>query len=380
MAVLIGRNGVGKTNILRAIAWAAEAATSEQVVKENEILAPSPNFLFELVIDGSCYVYELVVNANIGRAPRVFELDVELSEVLSMRNNEGVQEVIFSRIGEKLNYGTKEININKAMPAMPALTSVFPDSASLDPIRKVCAYMDNIHYYPMDEPCELNDIYDNSVIVMNKAYMDWSSSYRKEFDPSSSVLMRIIYMSQEERELYDEFLSLVGRDGLGLFTEIDIARHEIKTKSTEGASNDEDEKSSIFYLARFRPFMNEKASFFMYKDLSLGTRRILRLIVSILCDKNRIMLVEQPEDSIHSGLLHKLISIMKSYSDPLQIILTSHSVEVLNKMKPDEIRLVSMYEGRTLIRSLDEKEVHSAHKYMCADGSLSEFLNSIEDD
>jgi predicted ATPase len=49
-----------------------------------------------------------------------------------------------------------------------------------------------------------------------------------------------------------------------------------------------------------------------YDELSLGTRRVLHLIVSLILDRSSLMLVEHPEDSIHRGLMRKLMPTQAS--------------------------------------------------------------------
>ena len=57
-------------------------------------------------------------------------------------------------------------------------------------------------------------------------------------------------------------------------------------------------------------------------------------MTSLLFDKRPLMLMEQPEDSVHPGLLRKVIDIMRSYSHSSQIIFTTHSSEVLDILQP----------------------------------------------
>ena len=67
------------------------------------------------------------------------------------------------------------------------------------------------------------------------------------------------------------------------------------------------------------------------------------------------MLVEHPEDSIHQGLLRKLLGVLRTYSGQSQLILSSHSSVVFNTLDPRAIRLVTMEEGNTKVRSADAR-------------------------
>ena len=108
--------------------------------------------------------------------------------------------------------------------------------------------------------------------------------------------------------------------------------------------------------------------------------QVLYLLVALLFDRSSVMLVEQPEDGIHPGLLAKLIGLLRVNADPTQIVLTSHSPTVLSSLRPEDVRLVEMRDGSTQVRALTENEVQRAQEYMQREGSLAEFLELIQED
>jgi predicted ATPase len=103
------------------------------------------------------------------------------------------------------------------------------------------------------------------------------------------------------------------------------------------------------------------------------------MLVSMLFDGSTVLLMEQPEDAIHSNLLRRLTALLKSYADPLQFILASHSSDVFNQLSPEEIRLVTMNEGVTTLRPLTSIESETARNFVKRDGSLADFLESIQE-
>jgi predicted ATPase len=136
----------------------------------------------------------------------------------------------------------------------------------------------------------------------------------------------------------------------------------------------------VFY-PRFIPSdgMGGAGRAFGYSDLSTGTRRVIRMLVSLLFDKSSVMLIEQPEDSIHSGLLRKLIDLFRSYSDQTQVIFSTHSSAVVDMLKPDEVLLVTAEAGATKVRPLSQPEIELARKFMNDEGSLSDYLGSLSE-
>ena len=107
---------------------------------------------------------------------------------------------------------------------------------------------------------------------------------------------------------------------------------------------------------------------------------LIRIVVSLIYDKSSIFLIEQPEDGIHPELLHKLIPLIRSYSDKAQFIIASHSPEVLNRLEASEIRLITMNRGLTNARKLTSKELSVVSDYISEEGTLSDFLDSIQED
>ena len=92
------------------------------------------------------------------------------------------------------------------------------------------------------------------------------------------------------------------------------------------------------------------------------------------------MLIEHPEDGIHSGLLKKLMGLLRANADPAQIILSSHAADVFNTLRAEDLRLVTARRGATSVRSLTEREVGVAARFIKEEGSLAEFLESVEEE
>ena len=91
------------------------------------------------------------------------------------------------------------------------------------------------------------------------------------------------------------------------------------------------------------------------------------------------MLIEEPEHSIHPGMLVKLIDVFRSYSDRSQVIFTTHSTEVLDFLKPEEVLLTTAQNGGTKVRSLTRTELTRAKRFLKDAGPLSEFIEVLED-
>ncbi len=75
-----------------------------------------------------------------------------------------------------------------------------------------------------------------------------------------------------------------------------------------------------------------------WNELSDGTKRMFYLFGNVYFSENKkILFLEEPELGIHPDQLHKLMDFLIEQSKEKQIIITTHSPEVLNAIHPDEL-------------------------------------------
>ena len=75
--------------------------------------------------------------------------------------------------------------------------------------------------------------------------------------------------------------------------------------------------------------------------VSDGTSDILALIVALYFERGNLILIEEPERNIHPALLSEIVQMMKEVSTEKQIIITTHSPEVLRTADLEDIFLIS---------------------------------------
>jgi AAA15 family ATPase/GTPase len=360
VTALVGRNGSGKTNILKAIQWAVDSITSTQPIKYT-FRNPLTYFCFDLLLENELFRFELWVAFEGSLVDD--SLQIILVEQLFVRMQNGEFENIFSRQKDKIQLSKYDLEIQTgvATPGLPALIALIPQNPVVRQINKIVNFLKVVRYYPLDElnqpPTEIGD----TGLVRQADYEEWFNQYRNRLDSNTSVVMRLLRLFLNKPEDFEELKTLLGNNGLELLKDIFIWK----------------EKENNLYFIDFFPNIDSSDSF-KYKKLSLGTRRILRILVSIFHDQSTAFLLEHPEDGVHVGLLHKLIALLKTYSDRGQFILTSHSSEVFNCLKPEEIRLVTMEKGKTYLRALNETEITAAQQFMREEGTLADFLETIQ--
>ncbi len=179
-------------------------------------------------------------------------------------------------------------------------------------------------------------------------------------------------MSVHAPDDFREIADLLGPDGLGLLERLEVRSFTITSGAPKNGTGRE------VYMLYYHPLDEGggSAGAFPFEFLSQGTRRIIRMVVAMVADQSRVMLIEHPEDGIHRGLIRKVFSLLKTYSDPGQVIVTTHSELVLDMLDPTEVRLVSMEGGVTRARALDTEEVAQARRYVKEAGAFSDYLES----
>ncbi len=111
--------------------------------------------------------------------------------------------------------------------------------------------------------------------------------------------------------------------------------------------------------------------------LSDGTLRILSLILGLIeASTSSTTIIEEPEMHIQPGMLSKLINEIKAYTYGSNLIISTHSPQVVAHVRPDQINLVHRENGRTYVRKLSEEEVSKISDYLYEEGNLGEWIYS----
>jgi predicted ATPase len=113
-------------------------------------------------------------------------------------------------------------------------------------------------------------------------------------------------------------------------------------------------------------------------QLSEGTFKTLALIFYLVTDKSSILMIEEPEVCVHHGLLNSIVELIDIYSEDKQIIISTHSESVLDKLQIDNVFKVRRTNDKgtrvTSIKgNMKAKELKALTNYLLDEGSLGEF-------
>ncbi|NVO00042.1 MAG: ATP-binding protein [Geobacteraceae bacterium] len=112
--------------------------------------------------------------------------------------------------------------------------------------------------------------------------------------------------------------------------------------------------------------------------MSEGTFKTLALIFYLVTDKSSILLIEEPEVCVHHGLLNSIVELLDIYSKDKQIIISTHSDAVLDKLRIDNVFKVKRTnekgtEVSSIKRNMKHIELKALKNYLLNDGSLGEY-------
>jgi predicted ATPase len=335
IAALVGRNGAGKTTVLKGIEWICRTATSKP---DSQYPSGAAEITFSLGKRKFHYEFENVFQPN-------------RKESLSV---DGVQQ--FDVTGNRGTVGTSISLIRPGDASLPILRGIQQDATT---IQDAYDFLRSVRYYALDEP------HDTEGKIVYIPDQDLAKPSSGEQDISSIIA----YLFSNNQDAFKELSAILG-ETLNL-VKITVSQNKLQRP---------DGQMETGWLVRFAaPNSNHLLPF---GKLSFGTRRLIRIVTSVLLgyDQETVMMIEQIEEGLHSGLLYKLADTLARYSDPTQIILTSHSSHVLDHLPAKAIRLVARGEKEGVTsRALTEDELQKAQNFLENDGPLSEFLDVITD-
>lgn len=363
MLVLIGRNGAGKSNILKAIEWVASSTykrPSELVLFTGTL--QFPNVEVDFTLGDRILRYRAGVEWFPQQKSATFRVNQFLSEVLP---NGHVRQIFALENGElATSRSSVPVSVGPEANAFTSIPSLFPDFSEAYTLEFANKFLARVKYYPLDTPSQ------GALIVSKAQYDGWLGGKRELEIPE--VIFQLIYLKNQRPEKFYELIQLLGENGLNIITNIDI--QEVSSHP-EGAPS----PATEFFVPHFVP-VAAPSKLFNFRDLSHGTRRTTSLLTAMMFDEANVSLIEQPEDGIHAALLNKLFPLLRRYSEHGQYFVATHSALVLNAVLPSELRFISMANAVTQAHALSADHLNVAVDYLEQEGPLADFVWMMEGD
>jgi predicted ATPase len=112
------------------------------------------------------------------------------------------------------------------------------------------------------------------------------------------------------------------------------------------------------------------------EDVSTGTIQTIALLVAAFDPRAPLVVIEEPENSVHPWALRNLAQAFRIASEQKQIMLTTHSPILIDQLKPEEVWVVRKPGTETKIDPLLSLDPSLKESWGQGKFTLSEYLDS----
>lgn len=363
LTALIGINGVGKSNILNALQLLTKTRRNRRFFDEEhsanlQITKLDMTLEYE---EKSIFIRASVFYETDERnTDEIFNIDLKYRLENSSPRKWTTMDNEFIDVADFMNRrGSTEVPKNKQFQTEKAKWEI-----------KLLQHLSKVKYYSATQfsdpsKCPISfELEDSSL----------SRSYRK--DATHEYFMYELHRTSKTKpDTFQLFLNTVNKNGIHIIDDFQFIEHEVPSSSYKvraGGKIEKIEKTrKIVIPSAIVDGLNLSPN-----QLSEGTFKTLALVFYIINDESELLLIEEPEVCIHHGLLNSLIELIKIYSKNKQIIISTHSDYVLDKLEPENVLLVKKDNGtqaKRLTKSLTNNEFKALKDYLENTGNLGEY-------
>lgn len=345
---LVGANGSGKSNLASAFAFLAAAMSSplQAVFDHNGGIAIvrnrtsgksyPPNLglgvLFGEIngeIVGGRYAFEVKALPNYG-------FEVVREQCVIDRKNASF--VWFDRKGTEFKTNVRGLGpaIDPASLSLP----VVGGDVHFAPVRRSLAAM---RVYSI-EPSKLREMQEP----------DSGVSLRSDGSNAVSVLQEIARRSDAETRRIGDLLET-------------IVPYTKRVRPIKHGN-----RLSLEFIQEWGEQKKKRLKFESF-NMSDGTLRALGLLLAVYQHPTpSLIVIEEPEATIHPGALGAVLDLLQHASKKMQVVVTTHSPEILDAkwIQDKHLRIVSWEEGATRISSLSDASREALRSHLMGAGEL----------
>ncbi|MBK9757632.1 MAG: ATP-binding protein [Nannocystis sp.] len=346
--VLVGKNGAGKSRLLEDLHAAALAATRLGTRGRPERVK------FEVQLGGVPLDYSYVCT----RAPERTE---DPDDRMSWYWNERCIDAATGRRLWQVGEGIATIGDDQPVAMIPIhgllhlrSSSAFTFPSEVDPLRALLRGVRLIRagvprQATAREPVRLQRVRDG----VGQAGSPWTG---RGDDRLLDVVKTLVSWFEVRRDQFDAVVE-VGRR-LQVLQEIDVTLE-----------------------AHPHPPAEQEAELFVdgvnFGLLSDGTQRIVELVIKLVDPAVTVLLLEEPETSVHPGLLGRVLAELDAFDPGRQVVISTHSLGVVDAAAAGDIRVVERSAaGTTSVRPLNADEQQRLRIYLDDGLELADFLFS----
>lgn len=357
--ILVGRNGVGKSLLLESFTQAARLAVHRTPYRTSSRLS----FSCELKRGNDRLRYDFSQKLRQPEKEEDFSPGFPSIDWREKCSRVSSNETLWSVTDGVAKIGGEQIKLERGI----GLLSVTPPASihvpeELSVVRDLLLRVRRVQS-GVPRQTEQTEPRGHLLLLRSSAasHKPWSVSGQHSNHRVVDIARSIMNWHESDRERFDEYEAVGKR--LGLWTSLDA---RILQRQVMGLAADSEARDFDLGIVA--------ADDINFACLSDGTLRTAEILCALLGPMSGVLLVEEPETSIHPGLLRRLLSEVEAYSVDKQIVISTHSPDVVSKALPGEIRLVRRTKDKTSVHRLSEAETGRLQEYLCDEGTLGEFI------
>ena len=339
--IFVGRNGSGKSNLVSAFSFLADAMASplQAVFDKAGGISTVRNRT-----SGRSYPPNLGLRVDFGRLNGKASSGFYAFEVRALKNYGfsvvreqcSVGRAWFDRIGTKFtsNVGGMKPSLDPASLSLPLVGG----EAKFAPVLRTLASM---RVYSI-EPRKLREMQDP----------DSGTSLKSDGSNVTSVLKEIERQSDRDLDRISDILATIVPNT----KQVDVKKHG-KNLSLE-FTQEWGEKKRL----KFEGF-----------SMSDGTLRAIGLLAAVFQRPvPSLIAIEEPEATIHPGALESVLDLLRHASRQMQVVVTTHSPELLDAkwISDRHLRIVEWIEGTTRVAPVSDSTRKALHDHLMGAGEL----------
>ena len=195
--------------------------------------------------------------------------------------------------------------------------------------------------------------------------------YKLMSKPHDNFMYDLYNTKANKPNSFEAFIRTVNQEGIGLISDLQFHEYDLPSSSYEIRTGGQ--VKQIFREKQIIvPSIKIDKTTLSPNQLSEGTFKTLALVYYILNDNSDLLLIEEPEVCVHHGLLNSVLELIRLKSNEKQIIISTHSDYVLDKLK---------FENIVLVRKLNEQGTKSTaiEKFLSKSdlNGLKDYLENI---
>ena len=364
LMILVGPNGSGKSNFLDALEFISDALNETldvairkrggfQAIMRNDPLGqPFPEIRLRMNLDNGLVAnYWLSFRSH---SPGMYRISREKCEIFDSKSEKSK---IWYEVGEEVG----EEKVNSSEPLPPAYSSdnlYLTRMSSVPEFRPVYALLARMEFYNFN-PDAMRTFHNP----------DAGEMLKHDGSNAASVLRKLMKQSPDIKIRLEQYLNAIV-PGL-----IEVDPYVVGVLETL------EFKQVVYEYFERKEELDRK---FLALSMSDGTLRALGILLALFqyanSEKNRfsIIAIEEPETGLHPKVLRAIFDAVDDAIDHVQVIMTSHSSEILDILEgTDHILAVKLIEGSTVMNKIDSASQHVIDGKFYTPGELLS-INQLE--